>query len=88
MRRILLTVGGGVAFAIMAAIPGALIGLITGFFGFHKIAAIAGGIIFFITYPPSRRRWGAKPDALTYFFALCGGIGGGLACYFVGNLLQ
>jgi len=78
----------GVGFAIMAAIPGALIGLVTGFFGFHLIAAIAGGVIFFLTYPRSRRRWGANPDALTYFLALCGGVGGGFSCYFVGTLVD
>jgi len=88
LRKILVTPLGGIAFAIMVAIPGALIGLITGLFGFHLIASIIGGIFFFITYPRSRRRWGSGPDALTYFFALCGGVGGGLACYFVGNLVD
>ena len=72
----------------MAAIPGALIGLITGLFGFHLIAAIVGGILFFFTYPLSRRRWGSKPDALTYFLALCGAVGGGVACYYVGSLVD
>lgn len=78
----------GVGFALMAAIPGAIIGAITGLFNFHMIAAIVGGILFFITYPRSRRRWGSQPDTLTYFLALCGAVGGGLACYFVGNALQ
>ena len=77
----------GVGFALMAAIPGAIIGAITGLFDFHTIAAIVGGIFFFITYPRSRRRRGSQVDTLTYFLALCGGIGGGLACYFVGNAL-
>ncbi len=75
-------------FAIMGAIPGALIGLVTGFFGFHLIAAIFSGIFFFITYPRSRRRWGSQVDAFTYFLALCGAVGGGLACYFVGTLVD
>jgi len=88
MRRILLTPIGGIVFVIMTAIPGALVGLVTGLLGFHKFAAIAGGIIFFITYPLQRRLKGLVTDALTYFLALCGGIGGGLACYFVGNLVQ
>ncbi len=77
-----------IAFPLMGAIPGAIIGLITGLFGFHLIAAIVIGIFIFITYPRSRRRWGSEPDLLTYFFALCGAAGGGFACYFVGNLLQ
>ncbi|MBA7678004.1 hypothetical protein ES703_86271 [subsurface metagenome] len=87
MRKILLLPLGGVGFAVLAAIPGALIGLITGLFGVHHIAAIVVGVFFFITYPPSRRRFGAEPDAITYFFALCGGAGSGLATYFVGGLL-
>lgn len=88
MKKILIVPLAPLGFAIMAAIPGALIGLVTGLFGFHLIAAIVGGIFFFITYPRSRRRWGAKPDLLTYFLALCGAFGGGLACYFVGSLVD
>jgi len=92
MKKVLRTlgfwIGGGIGFAIMTAIPGALVGLVTGLLGFHKIAAIAGGIIFFITYPLQRRKKGLVTDEATYFFALCGGIGGGLACCFVGNLIQ
>lgn len=86
--KILLIPAGGIGFALMAAVPGALIGLITGLFGFHLIAGIIGGIFFLMTYPRSRRRWGSQVDALTYFFALCGAVGGGLTCYFVGSLLQ
>jgi len=81
-------IGGGLLFAVLAAILGAILGLITGHFGFQLIAAIAGGTIFFITYPLQRRRRGLVTDSATYFYALCGGIGGGLACYFVGNLMQ
>lgn len=87
-RKILLLPVFGLGFAIMGAIPGALIGFITGLFGFHLIAGIVGGIFFFITYPPSRRRRGSQVDALTYFLALCGAVGGGLACYFIGSLQQ
>ena len=88
-RKILLLPIAGLSFAIMGAIPGALIGLITGhFWGIQLVAAIVGGIFFFVTYPPSRRRWGAEPDGLTYFLALCGAVGGGLACYFVGSLVD
>jgi len=83
-----LWVGGGLTFAVMTALPGALVGLVTGFLRFHTIAGIVGGIIFFITYPLQRRRKGLETDALSYFYALCGGIGGGLACYFVGNLIR
>lgn len=88
MRKILLVPLMLLSFAVMAAIPGAIIGLITGLFGFHLIAAIVGGILFFITYPRSRRRWGSEPDALTYFLTLCGAVGGGFACYFVGSLVD
>ena len=88
LRKILVILLGGLAFAVMTAIPGALIGLITGLFGLHLIAAIVGGILFFITYPRSRRRQGFKTDSLTYFNALCGAIGGGFACYFVGSLVD
>ena len=88
LKKIFIILLGPLGFAIMAAIPGALIGLITGFFGFHLIAAIVGGIFFFITYPRSRRRWGSKVDALTYLLALCGAVGGGLTCYFVGTLVD
>ena len=80
-------VGGGLGFAAMMAIPGALVGLVTGFFGFHAIAGAAGGMIFFIHYPIQRRQKGLETDALSYFYALCGGTGGGLACYLVGNLM-
>jgi len=75
-------------FAIMTAIPGALIGWITGFWKLHIIAAILVGLFFFITYPRSRPRWGFRPDWFTYFNAICGAIGGALACYFAGQLLH
>ena len=88
MRRILMIPIMLLGFAIMAAIPGAIIGLITGLFGFQLIAAIVGGVLFFFTYPRSRRRWGSEPDALTYFLALFGAVGGGFACYFVGSLVD
>ncbi|MCD6299659.1 MAG: hypothetical protein J7L78_00590 [Dehalococcoidales bacterium] len=50
MGKILLVPLMLLGFAVMAAIPGALIGLITGLFGFQLIAAIVGGILFFFTY--------------------------------------
>ena len=86
--KILLLPVSGLSFAVMAAIPGALTGLITGLFGFHIIAAIVGGIFFFIIYPAQRRRKGLQVDSLTYFNALFGAVGGGFACYLVGSLLQ
>jgi hypothetical protein len=75
-------------FAVIAAIPGVLTGIITGLFHFNLIAAIVGGLLFFIVYPRFRKNRGGQVDALSYFLALCGGIGGGLACYFVGNLIR
>ena len=88
MKRILLIPLSGIGFAIMAAIPGALIGLITGLFHFNLVAAIVGGLLFFIIYPRFRRNRGGQIDALSYFLALCGGIGEGLSCYFIGNLIR
>ena len=37
--------------------------------------------------PRSRRRWGAEPDALAYFFAGYREAGGGIMCYFAGTLV-
>jgi len=64
--KILLLPICGLSFAIMGAIPGAIIGAITGLFDFHMIAAIVGGIFFFITYPAQRRKKGAS--RFTYLF--------------------
>jgi uncharacterized protein involved in cysteine biosynthesis len=76
------------AFAVLGVIPGAVIGVITGFFGFHLVTAIAGSVIVFFAYPASRRKQGFKTDGLTYFNAFCTAVGGGLACFFVGSLIH
>jgi hypothetical protein len=78
----------GLVFAVFGAIPGAVIGAITGLFGFHLVAAIAGGILFFFAYPASRRKHGFKTDGLTYFNALCVAVGGGITCSYVGSLIH
>ena len=78
----------GILFAILTAIPGAITGVVTGLFGFHLVAAILGGSLFFFLYPWQRQRQGYKTDALSYFNALCGAIGGGLACFYIGQLIR
>ena len=67
-------------------IPGALIGWIAGFFGWHVVAAVLWGLLILNTYPRSRRRWGGKVDALTYFLAFVQAGIGGLAAFFVGQV--
>lgn len=66
-------------------LPGALIGWIAGFFDAHIVAAILWGLFVLNTYPRSRRRWGGKVDALTYFLALIQAGMGGAAVFFVGQ---
>ncbi len=67
-------------------LPGALIGWITGFFDFHIVAAILWGLFVLNTYPRSRRRWGGKVDALTYFLAFIQAGIGGAVVFFVGQV--
>ena len=67
-------------------LPGALIGWIAGFFDWHILAAILWGLFILYTYPRSRRRWGGKVDALTYFLALVQAGIGGLVVFFIGNI--
>jgi len=88
MRKPLLMPLVVITFALMGAIPGALIGLITGIFGVQLYAAIVLVIFILVTYPRSRRRWGSKPDVLTYLNALCTAVGAGAACYFVGSAID
>lgn len=81
--RILLLLLVGVAWVV---VPGALIGWIAGFFGWHIVAAVLWGLFILNTYPRSRRRWGGKADALTYFLAFVQACIGGLAAFFVGQV--
>ncbi|HEY51207.1 MAG TPA: hypothetical protein G4O20_05315 [Dehalococcoidia bacterium] len=85
-RRILKLVLWGFGYLVILAIPGAIIGFVTGFFSYHRIAAVAGGVLFFILYPASRRKWGPGLDDITLLMAFCGSIGVGLSCYIVGSL--
>ncbi|MFC1972609.1 hypothetical protein ACFLVE_04320 [Chloroflexota bacterium] len=78
----------GIVFALFSAFPGALTGAITGFLGIHLVTAIVGGILFFILYPWQRRKQGYVVDGLTYFNAICGAVGGSLACFFVGQAVH
>jgi hypothetical protein len=68
------------------AVPGALIGWIAGFFDWQIVAAILWGLFILYTYPRSRRRWGGKVDALTYFLALVQAGIGGVVVFFVGQV--
>ena len=75
--------------AIVLAVVGALVGLITGFFwGGHLIAAIIVSIIFLVTWPRSQKRQELEIRALAYAQALWGSVAVGLACYFVGSLVD
>ena len=74
---------------IVLAIVGSLFGLLTGFlWDAHLIAAIVIGIIFLVTWPRSQKRQDLEIRALAYAQALWGGIAVGLACYFVGSLVD
>jgi|GEM_PF-2347855 len=85
-RRILKLALWGLGYFLILAIPGAIIGFITGFFDYHRIAAVACGVLFFILYPASRKKWGPDWDDITLLMAFCGSIGIGLSCYIVGSL--
>jgi hypothetical protein len=85
-RRIMKLVLWGLGYLVVLAIPGAIIGFATGFFNAHRIAAIVAGVLFFILYPASRRKWGPGWDNITLLLTLCGSIGIGLSCYIVGSL--
>ena len=75
--------------ALLLALVGGLIGLITGFFwGVHLIAAVVGSIFFLITWPRSQRKQSLEMRALSYAQALWGAVALGLACYFVGSLVE
>lgn len=81
--RILLLVLVGIAWV---GLPGGLIGWIAGFFGWHIVAAILWALFILYTYPRSRRRWGGRVDALTYFLAFIQAGIGGLVVFFVGQV--
>jgi len=75
--------------AVLLAICGSIIGLISGYFaGVQLFAAIAVGVIFFITWPLSQKRQETEIRALSYVQAFWGGITGGIACYYIGSLVD
>ncbi len=84
-HRIWKVTGWGLGYATIMALPGAVLGFITGRFGAHNVAAVAAGVAFFLLYPAWRRARGPGPDATTYFLAFCGAAGAGVACYLVGT---
>lgn len=83
-RRILKTATWGLGYAAILAVPGAVIGFVSGLFRAYIIAAVASGMTFFLLYPAWRRVRGPGADFVTYFLALCGAIGVGVSCYLVG----
>ncbi|GEM_PF-5872150 len=71
--------------APLAAISGAAVGLVTGLFGVHLIAAVIWGVCTLFGY----LRFGlGRFGAVAYLDALTGAVAGGAAVYFVGNALQ
>jgi hypothetical protein len=101
-----------IGFAILFALPGALLGLISGFFGFHKIVGIFFGIlaflsIFYVLFRSQmlkkvRKRtvidnvdklWGEKRTKIVSIIEnilvpIGGGLGAGITCYLIGNLIH
>lgn len=71
--------------APLAAIPGAIVGLITGLFGVHLSAAIIWGVWTLFGYS----RFGLKRfGPVAYLDALTGAAAGGAAVYLIGNAVQ
>ena len=84
-RRTFKLVKWGLGYALIMAVPGAIIGFISGLFNAHISIAVASGIVFFLLYPAWRRKRGPGADIITYYLAMCGGIGVGVSCYLVGT---
>ena len=78
----------GPAFALLWAIPGALVGLAGGYFNVHTGAAFGIAIAFILMYPRSRRRRGEPADYILYLMTAYGAAGIGFSCYFVGRLIS
>ena len=78
----------GPAFALLWAIPGALVGLGAGYFDVQTGAAFGLAIAFVLLYPRSRQRRGEPGDYILYLMTAYGAAGMGFACYFVGRFIS
>jgi len=78
----------GPAFALLWAIPGALVGLASGYFDLQTGAAYGIAIAFVLLYPRSRQRRGDPADYILYLMTAFGAAGIGLGCYFVGRFIS
>ena len=88
MNQLLRMLIGGPFFALLWAIPGALVGAGAGFFDLHLGAALGLAIIFIFWYPRSRQRRGEPADFILYYVTACGAAGLGLGCYYVGGIVS
>ena len=71
--------------APLAAMAGAVVGLVAGFFGVHLVVAVIWGVWTLFGYLGfGLRRFGA----VAYLDALTAAVASGAAVYFVGNALQ
>ena len=78
----------GPAFALLWAIPGALVGLAAGYFDVYVGGAFGIAIAFILLYPRSRRRRGEPSDYVLHLMTAFGAAGIGISCYFVGRLVS
>ncbi len=68
------------------AVPGALLGWLTGFINWHPWAAIFWALIILITYPRTKLINDKKIDFLTIFLALIQACTGGAITYIIGQV--
>ena len=88
LQTILRRAVGGLLFGLLWAFPGALFGLGAGYFALQIPVAIGSAVSFFMIYPRSLRKMGEMVDAYMYYMTVCGAVGSGLACFFVGNAVE
>jgi len=78
----------GPAFALLWAIPGALVGLAAGYFDVQTGAAFGIAIAFILMYPRSRQRRGDPADYVLYLMTAFGATGMGVGCFLVGRFIS
>jgi hypothetical protein len=69
-------------------IPGAIIGVITGYFEKHLVAAILWGLFVMFVYARSRVKLDGKIDRATFILGLIQAVGGGLLVYYIGQAMH